>query len=178
MSGGSKDDKKCDVSLTALSWLVIMNLFSKMKGPLHSTICSLKKSMQTWLIVVTCTSGQMERSFCLLLQCWMNEAGQWQASFFFLAFTLTRYRTPIRCREHTQKQKQTLVCACDLSRPKADECVGFRRLKLRQGVERTVAVGWILVSEGVEKSWGDFRRFDLSRGCLRLGPIGEKRWGI
>ena len=48
-------------------------------------------------------------------------------------------------------------------RPKADECGGFRRLKLRQGAERDVAVGRILVSEGVEKGWGDLGRFDLNR---------------
>ena len=44
-------------------------------------------------------------------------------------------------RTHTKTQNKTLVCACDLSRPKADECGGFRRLRLRQGAERAVAVG-------------------------------------
>ena len=66
-------------------------------------------------------------------------------------------------RTHTKTQNKTPVCACDLSRPKADECGGFRRLKLRQGAERDVAVGRILVSEGVEKGWGDLGSFDLSR---------------
>ena len=81
-------------------------------------------------------------------------------------------------RTHTKTQNKTLVCACDLSRPKADECVGFRRLKLRQGVERTVAVGGgILVSEGVEKSWGGFRGFDLSRGLFATGSDRRETMG-
>ena len=80
-------------------------------------------------------------------------------------------------RTHTKTQNKTLVCACDLSRPKADECGGSRRLKLRQGVERTVAVGWILVSEGVEKSWGDFRRFDLSRRLFATGSDRRETMG-
>lgn len=54
-----------------------------MKGPLHATVCSLKKSTQTQPIVGTPTSGQMGRSFHSLLQCWMNGAGQWWVSIFF-----------------------------------------------------------------------------------------------
>ena len=80
-------------------------------------------------------------------------------------------------RTHTKTQNKTLVCACDLSRPKADECGGFRRLKLRQGAERAIAVGWILVSEGVEKGWRDVGRFDLSRKLFATGSDQRETMG-
>ena len=80
-------------------------------------------------------------------------------------------------RTHTKSQNKTPVCACDLSRPKADECGGFRRLKLRQGAERAVVVGWILVSEGVEKGWRDVESFDLSRKLFATGSDQREMMG-
>ena len=54
-------------------------------------------------------------------------------------------------RTHTKTKTKPLYVPATFLRPKADECGGFRRLKLRQGAERAVAVERILVSEGVEK---------------------------
>ena len=38
-------------------------------------------------------------------------------------------------------------------------------------------MGWILVSEGVEKGWGDLGRFDLSRKLFATGSDQRETTG-
>ena len=99
----------------------------------------------------------------------------WEESWYRLIFNghchhsnfpVTRYQWPIRCREHTQKQKQNpRMCL----RPFTTESRWVRRVptpktKTRSWASRSSQE--ILVYEGAEKSREDLERFDLSRNFL------------
>ena len=90
---------------------------------------------------------------------------------------LTCHRTPIRCREHTQKPKQNpRMCL----RPFATESRWVWRVLTPKTKTRSWASrrsGGILVSERVEKSWGDLGRFDLSRKLLATGSDQRETMG-